>query len=103
MVGANSAFAAIFFFPSNDLFKVERKGCFFNPFRSLLVCAFFISSGKNRQNTQRRSLRAFSFREGILKRLLVKVKTNSSSLLFKGFGLRKHVWKNNKGGAALNA
>jgi hypothetical protein len=51
MVGANSAFAAIFFFPSNDLFNVERKGCFFNPFRSLLVCAFFIGSGKNRQNT----------------------------------------------------
>jgi hypothetical protein len=46
MVGANSAFAAIFFFPSNDLFNVERKGCFFNPFRSLLVCAFFISSGR---------------------------------------------------------
>jgi hypothetical protein len=39
-------------FPSNDLFNVERKGGFFNPFCSLLVCAFFISGGKNRQSTR---------------------------------------------------
>src|ERR1700722_3427740 len=43
MVGANSGFAAMLLFPSNDLFNVERKGGFFNPFCSLLVCAFFIS------------------------------------------------------------
>jgi hypothetical protein len=50
------------------------------------------------QDWQRPSLRAFSFREGILKRALVKVKTNPSGLNFRGFELRKGAWKHNKGG-----
>jgi hypothetical protein len=54
MDGANSGFAAMLLFPSNDLFNVERKGGFFNPFCSLLVCAFFIGGGKNRQSTRGR-------------------------------------------------
>jgi hypothetical protein len=53
------------------------------------------------QDCQRPSLRAFSFREGILKRPLVKVKTYCSGVNFKGFEVRKGVWKHNKGGAAL--
>src|SRR6202050_3429779 len=47
MVGASSAFAAMFFFPLNDVFNVECKDCLFNLFGSLLVCTFFIGSGKS--------------------------------------------------------